>query len=187
MTPSILGIDPGSQICGYALIQADTPAPKCLHLGCIHLEKEPTAADKLHRLYLSVSQLIVQYHPKALSVERPFLGRNVKSFQHLTRAQGAVMAAAGAHRIPVFEYMPTQIKKNISISGLSDKTQVLKMLESVFKISIATRHLDASDALAAAYMHFTRQHQGSVSPKSSWKDFIQAFPDRITDTACLKK
>lgn len=183
MTPTILGIDPGSQICGYALIQADTPAPKCLHLGCIHLEKEASAADKLYHLYQSVCQLIAQHHPKTLSIERPFLGRNVKSFQHLTRAQGAVMAAAGAHQVPVFEYMPTQIKKNISISGLSDKTQVLKMLESVFKITIETRHLDASDALAAAYMHFTRRRQGPITAsKRSWKDFIQAFPDRHTGT-----
>lgn len=176
----ILGIDPGTTIMGYGLIQVDNKEPSIVALGIIDLRKYSDHYLKLKHIFERVTSLIDQYHPDELAIEAPFYGKNVQSMLKLGRAQGVAIAAALSRSVPIFEYAPRKIKMSITGRGNASKEQVAMLLKNILKIKEMPSDLDATDGLAAAMCHFY-QANVIVSDKSynSWKDFMQKNPGRI--------
>jgi crossover junction endodeoxyribonuclease RuvC len=182
----IAGIDPGTNVLGYAVIRCSGRHIELLSMGVIQLNKYENAYEKLKRIFEGVQRLVKGYKPDAFAVEAPFFGKNVQSMLKLGRAQGVAIAAAAIHNVPVIEYSPKKVKQSITGNGNAGKEQVAAMLLSILKIEIQPKFLDATDALAVAVCH--SYQQGAVAAKkkttakkksAAWSKFVADNPHRI--------
>lgn len=176
----ILGIDPGTSVMGYGLIQAQGKQPQMITMGVLELRKYTDHYLKLQKIFSRTLQLIDEFHPDELAIEAPFFGKNVQSMLKLGRAQGVAMSAALYRTIPIFEYAPRKIKIAITGNGNASKEQVASILRGMFKFKDIPDLLDATDGLAAAVCHFF-QNNALTNGESfnSWKDFIGKNPGRV--------
>ena len=176
----ILGIDPGTNLMGYGIIQGKGKSPLYIDMGSIDLKKSGDHYMKLRKIYESTLDLIEKYLPDEVAIEAPFFGKNVQSMLKLGRAQGVAMAAVLSRDIPVTEYAPRKIKLAITSSGNASKEQVAGMLQKMFKLKEIPKNLDATDGLAVAVCHFYQNNMGQKkSGTSSWEAYIRKNPDRI--------
>ena len=176
----ILGIDPGTNIMGYGVIQAGGKEPVYLDMGVVDLKKYGDAYMKLRRILENTLELIDRYLPDEVAIEAPFYGKNVQSMLKLGRAQGVAIAAVLSRDIPVVEYAPRKIKLAITGAGDASKEQVAGMLARMFNLKEVPKNLDATDGLAVSVCHFYQK--GDVKKKSgskSWGDFIRKNPGRV--------
>ena len=149
-------------------------------MGVLKLQKLPTHADKLKRIFERTLTLIDEYNPDEVAVEAPFFGKNVQSMLKLGRAQGVAMAAALNKNIPVFEYSPRKIKKPITGKGNSSKDQVAGMIQNLLKMKSKPENLDATDGLAAALCHhFQRDNTNNKTNYSNWSAFVKQNKNKI--------
>lgn len=175
----ILGIDPGTNIMGYGLIQNKSNSIKLLTLGVVKLGKLDNQPLKLKKIFDTTLDLIERYKPDEFSIEAPFFGKNVQSMLKLGRAQGVAIAAALYRNVPVFEYSPRKIKQSITGNGNASKEQVAAMLYTLLKMKEATEFYDATDGLAAAVCHHFQNSVTLAGKKySGWKTFLSENPDR---------
>ncbi len=177
----ILGIDPGTNVLGYGLLEIRGKEVKIVDLGVIHLEKYKDHQTKLKEIFLQLQEIIEAYLPREMAVEAPFFGKNVQSMLKLGRAQGVAMAAAMTMGVSITEYAPKKIKKAITGNGNASKEQVWQMLNRILKTKIETKYLDATDALAAAYCKYNEINNplADLSGAKSWKNFISSNPSRV--------
>lgn len=177
----ILGIDPGTQIMGYGVIEIIGKKARYLTMGVLDLRKLSDHFVKLRRIFDEVSILIDKYHPNDLAVEAPFYGKNIQSMLKLGRAQGSAIAAALNKDIPIFEYAPRKVKLAITGKGGASKEQVAMLLTNMLKIENSGKFLDATDGLAVAYCHYLQLSNPQIDKvgSSSWESFIKTNPDRI--------
>ena len=181
-TYKILGVDPGTNILGYAVIEVDGKNLKVLSFGVFHLEKYENHHEKLKEIFLQLQEIIETYLPKQLAIEAPFYGKNVQSMLKLGRAQGVAMAAAMTMGLDIQEYAPKKIKQSITGNGNASKEQVAAMLESILKIKISSKHLDATDALGVAVCHYNQTGSilgGGQKKHSGWASFIKDNPNKV--------
>lgn len=177
----ILGIDPGTNITGYGVIECALKGPRLITLGVIELSRFRDHFLKIKHIFERTAGLIEEYHPDELAIESPFYGKNVQSMLKLGRAQGAAISAALSRSVPVFEYAPRKIKMSITGTGSASKEQVASMLMNILNFRESEIILDATDALAAALCHYYQANKPSSSEKGyhSWKDFISKNPGRV--------
>ena len=109
----ILGVDPGTNIMGYALLNTELNKSEVEGLSVLQMTKLGDPYAKLKYIYEKINGLIEQYHPDVLAIEAPFYGKNVQSMLKLGRAQGIVIAASLHAGMEVYEYSPRKIKQSI--------------------------------------------------------------------------
>lgn len=178
----IIGIDPGTNVMGYAILGILKGQPHAVALGVIELGKLPDQYMRLGRIYERVLMLVEQYCPDEMAVEAPFFGKNVQSMLKLGRAQGVAIAAAIARQVPIAEYEPRKIKQAITGNGGASKEQVRAMLIRILKLQEGKlpKQLDSTDALGAALCHFyeSSKPQFAKGP-ASWADYIAHNPSKV--------
>ena len=176
----ILGIDPGTNIMGFGLINVSENKMKLIQLHELHLKKYENHYLKLDQIFKRTIQIIDEHKPDEIAIEAPFFGKNVQSMLKLGRAQGVAMAAGLSREIPITEYTPKKIKMAITGNGNASKEQVAKMLQSLLKISELPKNLDATDGLAAAVCHFYNKGI-KIKEKgyNNWSSFINKNPNRV--------
>ena len=180
----ILGIDPGTNILGFGIIEIRNHVPVMIDLNVLHLKSLTSQQDKLREIFLSIQELIEKYQPFALSIESPFFGKNAQSMHKLGRAQGVAIAAAMVMGLEIHEFSPKKIKKSVTGNGNASKEQVAGMLQSILHFHMETRYYDASDALAAALClaYQVKSPKSSKQQGNSWEKFVQQNPDRLLGT-----
>lgn len=177
----ILGIDPGTLVMGYGLVQIQNNKLSLIALGVIKLDKFDEHSDRLKKIFERVVGLIEEYKPDELAIEAPFFGKNVQSMLKLGRAQGVAIAAALSKSIPMTEYSPKKIKMSVTGNGNASKQQVAAMLESLLNFKNNDNYLDATDALGAAVCHYFQNKTTALGVKKSysgWDAFIKDNPKR---------
>jgi crossover junction endodeoxyribonuclease RuvC len=147
----ILGIDPGSRITGYGLVDSRAGRLSYLASGCIRTG-DGALADKLLVIFQSVSQLIQQYQPEQFAIEEVFMAKNAASALKLGQARGAAMVSASSAGLFVNEYSARKVKQAVVGKGSADKTQVQQMVMHILALESAPQ-ADAADALAIAICH----------------------------------
>lgn len=177
----IIGIDPGTNILGYAIIDAEKNQYHLHEMGTLRMTHLDNQADKLRIIFNRLLQLILQYKPTTLAIEAPFYGKNVQSMLKLGRAQGVVMAAALSQGLEIGEYSPRKVKQSITGNGNAAKEQVAAVLAHLFQRPMKTESLDATDALAIALCHHFQSGKTTASLKhySGWDSFIKENKNRI--------
>lgn len=147
----ILGIDPGSRITGFGVIESRGAILRHIASGSLHIKNEELAT-KLQDIFLKVSEVIATFHPEEAAVEQVFVHANANSALKLGQARGAALVALASHNLVVAEYAPRQIKQAVVGYGHSEKHQVQKMVKLLLKLKeIPTE--DGADALAIAICH----------------------------------
>lgn len=177
----ILGIDPGTNILGYALLEAQKDTKRLIDMGVIKIKKYETHSLKLREIYFQVQEIIENYNPTEMAIEAPFYGKNPQSMLKLGRAQGVAMAAGITMGLNICEYAPKKIKKAVTGRGTASKEQVRDLLKQILKIEIHDSYLDATDALATALCHHIQLSSplASMSKGKGWGSFIKNNPGRI--------
>ena len=176
----ILGIDPGTTIMGFGLIEIEKNKMQLIQLHELHLKKYENHYLKLDQIFKRTIEIIDEYHPDEIAIEAPFFGKNVQSMLKLGRAQGVAMAAGLSREVPITEYSPKKIKMAITGNGNASKEQVAKMLQSLLKISELPKNLDATGGLAAAVCHFYNKGiEIKEKGYNNWSSFISKNPKRV--------
>lgn len=147
----IFGIDPGSRVTGYGVIQVIRNQRRYLGSGVISTRQDQLPL-RLRVIFQGIRQLIDQYQPDQFAVERVFMARNADSALKLGQARGAAICAAALDEQPVFEYSAREIKQAMVGTGSAEKTQVAHMVKVLLGLSGDLR-ADAADALAVALCH----------------------------------
>ena len=174
----ILGMDPGTSVMGYGVLQVEGNTSKVVQYGVIHLSKYNTHELKLKKIFERVTSIIDEYKPDEVALEAPFYGKNVQSMLKLGRAQGVAMAAALSREIPITEYAPKKVKQSVTGNGNASKEQVANMLKTILNFNEDPKLFDATDALAVALCHHYNAKFTSKRSKS-WKSFVTDNPKRI--------
>lgn len=144
----ILGIDPGSRITGYGVVDVQAGKPVYVASGCIRTT-DTALEQRLAQIYAGLSEVIGEYRPNAVAIERVFLAKNADSALKLGQARGAALVCMANHGLAISEYAARQIKQTVTGKGSADKSQVQHMVTALLKLS-ATPQADAADALAIA-------------------------------------
>ena len=147
----ILGIDPGSRVTGYGVVELKPAGAAYLASGCIR-PRAGSFVERLGEIYLGVETLIREHAPDEMAIEEVFLATNPSSALKLGQARGAAIAAAVACRLPVTEYAARTVKLAVVGTGKASKPQVQHMVRVLLSLS-ANPAADAADALAIAICH----------------------------------
>jgi crossover junction endodeoxyribonuclease RuvC len=179
----ILGIDPGTQITGYGLVQVIGKNPVILQMGVMEPGRYSDHYQRLKFLHERTLHLVKEYNPDVLAIEAPFYGKNVQSMLKLGRAQGVIMVAALYCNVPIFEYAPLMVKQAITGMGRAAKEQVAYFLQKVYNLKELPKELDTTDAIAVAICHFIQMNK-PVHHKEykNWEDFIKKNPEKVGGT-----
>ncbi|MFH1487959.1 MAG: crossover junction endodeoxyribonuclease RuvC [Pseudomonadota bacterium] len=148
----VLGVDPGSLVTGYGLIEKERDRMTCLHSGIIRTSSKIPFHERIHKIFQSMVEIMNLYRPQEVSIEDVFFAKNVKSALKIGHARGAVLIAASQCGVRIFEYTPLEIKQAVVGYGRATKEQVRSMVQVILSIKDEPS-LDASDALAAAICH----------------------------------
>jgi len=147
----ILGIDPGSRITGYGVIDVEANHHRYVSSGCLRIGGKQLA-DRLGQIFRDLSDLIQQYQPDELAIEQVFMHRNADSALKLGQARGAAICAAVNQSLAINEYSPREIKQAVVGKGSADKSQVQHMIKVILNLQGEPQE-DAADALAVAVCH----------------------------------
>ena len=191
----ILGIDPGTRILGYSLLDTEGGDLRIVAMDVLYLRNIADFNQRIRRIFDTTLRLVDGFHPDHLAIEAPFFGKNVQSMLKLGRAQGVAIAAAMSRDLSYTEYEPSVIKQIVTGNGNASKEQVASMLRSILRFDDHPNYLDATDALAVAYtchMQFSNplgdlrqllapKVRRQKSAKKQWADFVNINPDRIAD------
>ncbi|MCV6628905.1 MAG: crossover junction endodeoxyribonuclease RuvC [Flavobacteriaceae bacterium] len=176
----ILGIDPGTTIMGFGIIQVVGQKIALIRLDELLLQKYQDPYLKLQKIFERTVALIDTYHPDEIAIEAPFFGKNVQSMLKLGRAQGVAMAAGLSREISITEYSPKKIKMAITGNGNASKEQVAKMLQQLVQLKEIPKNLDATDGLAAAVCHhFNSGKTAGGKSYSGWGSFVKQNEKRV--------
>ncbi len=147
----ILGIDPGSRLTGFGVLDFDGDKPTYVASGTVK-SLDGTFPDRLKQIFDSVGEIVAEFRPDIVAIETVFMARNAGSALKLGQARSAALCATFAFGVEVFEYAPREIKQAVVGTGAASKEQVQHMVVSMLQLN-ATPAEDASDALAAAICH----------------------------------
>jgi crossover junction endodeoxyribonuclease RuvC len=149
----VLGVDPGSRVCGYGVIVVDGPRRyRYVECGVLTAPARAPAEARLGEIARCLGELIAEIAPDALAVEDVFSHQNVRSALALAQARGTILAVAGMAGLPVFSYAPALVKQAVTGRGRASKDQVARMVRVLIGLR-RTPRADAADALAVAIAH----------------------------------
>lgn len=148
----VLGVDPGSRVTGYGLVETSDRDVTFVHCGLIRSSGKTPFYQRIYTIFESMVDIMDRYQPREMAIEDLFYAKNIQSSLKLGHARGAVLIAAVQCNIPIFEYTPLEIKKSVVGYGRADKEQVRSMVQVILRLQ-EELPLDASDALAAAICH----------------------------------
>jgi crossover junction endodeoxyribonuclease RuvC len=156
----ILGIDPGTRVTGYGIVEKQ--GNRLIHVdnGAIYTHSKNELAVRLKTIHDELCRVIAEYGPETAAVEQIFVAKNVLSALKLGHARGAALLAAVNHHLPVFEYTALQVKNAVVGYGNAAKVQVQQMVRILVNLPEVAQE-DASDALAVAICHAHSQGQAS--------------------------
>jgi crossover junction endodeoxyribonuclease RuvC len=177
----ILGIDPGTIVMGYGVIEIKNKQPFLIEMGVLKLAKYKDTMLRLKIIYNKIAELHRVHHPSAFAIEAPFFGKNVQSMLKLGRAQGVAIASNLQFGIDVHEYSPKKIKQSVTGNGNASKEQVWRMMQQILHFKEAPEYLDATDALSVALCHFYQSSSvlKDLGKEKDWSAFLKNNPDRI--------
>jgi crossover junction endodeoxyribonuclease RuvC len=179
---TILGVDPGSIVTGWGLVELEGKQLRHVANGIIGTSSALGQADRLLQIHCGIEEIIKRYRPGCVSLEKVFFSRNAQSALKLGQARGIAMLAAAQNQIDISEYSATEIKVAVVGYGHANKEQIQKMVSALLGLRGSLR-ADAADALAAAICHVHRrtyQTRIAVSRaiKANWRDYSKVLLKR---------
>jgi crossover junction endodeoxyribonuclease RuvC len=157
-----MGIDPGSRVMGYGVIEGEDERLMALTWGAIEPPRRQPLELRLSQIYAELLQLVDRWKPKYAAIEDPFVGKNPRAIFALGQSQAVVLLACAQRGVAVFRYAPAQTKRAVADYGNASKEQVNEMVRLTLGLDTPVVPEDASDALAVALCHFHHMRSESV-------------------------
>ncbi|MDQ3370347.1 MAG: crossover junction endodeoxyribonuclease RuvC [Myxococcota bacterium] len=148
----ILGIDPGSRVCGYGVIEEGGGKLRYIECGVLTAPEGRAMEERLGEIARGLREVIVELAPTMVAIEDVFVHQNPRSALALAQARGMALAVVGLAGLSVASYPPASVKKAVSGSGRADKDQIARMVQMLIGLRSLPR-ADAADALAVAITH----------------------------------
>ena len=152
MTKRIIGIDPGSRITGYGIIDSDGQKLRLIEAGCIRIP-DRAFEFRLKHLFHELIEICNQYKPSCAAVEQIFYARNVRSALQLGHTRGVILLGLITNDCEIFEYSALQVKSAITGYGRAEKSQLKRMVEMLLGTTFTNSKFDLTDALGLAITH----------------------------------
>lgn len=148
----ILGIDPGTAIVGFGIIEKEAKSQKLelIDYGCIETPSNLSTAERLKIIHKELGLLIRKHKPSAVAVEDIFFFKNLKTAIKVSQARGVILLTIAEYEAEIFEFTPLQIKQAVACYGRAEKAQVQKMVKTILGLKEIPKPDDAADALAIA-------------------------------------
>ena len=154
MARLILGIDPGTGICGFGVVDfVKHKQPHMVTAGVVTTPAHTPLADRLLDIYESITQIIEETHPDEVSIEKLYFNQNITTGITVAEARGVVILVARQHELPIYEYTPLQIKQTLTGYGRAKKKDMQEAVRQYLNMREIVKPDDAADALAAAITH----------------------------------
>ena len=153
----ILGIDPGSRVTGYGIVDSIGSRNEYVTSGCIRTPSRSELAERLDEIFGGICQIIEEFQPDEMAIEQIFVARSAESALKLGHARGAAIVATVQKGVPVYEYAARKIKQAVVGTGAASKHQVQHMVKVLLELP-GNPQADAADALATALCHINTQH-----------------------------
>ena len=147
---------------GYGIVEEKGGTISMAGCGVISLPPKMPMEERLFELHRGLSKVIAEYRPEEAAIEEPFVAGNARSALAIGRAQAVAILAAAQGGLPVFRYMPTQVKQMVTSYGRSSKEQVIQVIKLQLGVSDVPGASDAADALAVAICHLNQRHMNEV-------------------------
>jgi crossover junction endodeoxyribonuclease RuvC len=186
----ILGVDPGTLVTGYGVIESEGRGSKIriIEYGTIESKKIATLSIRLETIYKRLEAVIERTNPDQFAIETAFYDKNIQSTLKLGHARGVAILAAVLRQVPTTEYSPREVKRAVAGNGNASKPQVEYMIRSILKIPASEKKLaDAFDALAIAVTHAYRMNTAATGAFKNWEQFVSENPDRVKSAAPVVK
>ncbi len=174
----ILGVDPGTLITGYGIIEGTGRSIRVRAYDVIRNRGTSSLPIRLKTIYQTLEDVINRYQPDEFAIETAFYGKNVQSALKIGHARGIAILSAVLREIPTTEYSPREVKKAVVGNGTASKEQVQFMVKTLLHMKETPKYFDATDALAVAICHYHR----ITAPRakySDWKTYIESHPERV--------
>ena len=149
----IIGIDPGTGILGFGVIEVTKGKMKLVDAGVITTPAHTPHDERLEDIYDNLTDIIAETKPDFMSIEKLFFAQNVTTAMTVAQARGVAMLAGRKGKLPIAEYTPQQIKQSLTGYGKADKKQVQEMVKLQLGLTEVPKPDDCADALAAAITH----------------------------------
>jgi crossover junction endodeoxyribonuclease RuvC len=159
-----LGVDPGTATMGFGVVEGEGD-PELREHGVVKTRSTEPMPERLLQLFNGLTRVIVEHKPDVMAVEQLFFARNVTNALAVGQARGVVLLAAAQHRIPVFEYKPSEVKLAVAGHGAADKRQVQSMVRLILNLDAVPHPDDAADAVAVAICHVYSSHLGRIASR----------------------
>jgi crossover junction endodeoxyribonuclease RuvC len=181
----ILGIDPGTLVTGYGVIELSGGTTRLVASGMVRNSSGRPMPERLKLIHESLVRIVRKYRPDQAAVETAFYGKNAQSALKLGQARGVAILAAVAGGVPLAEYSPREIKKAVVGNGNASKQQVQYMIRSLLGMTGAPAAYDVTDALAVAVCHGHRT-AGGGKRYSDWGAYLRENPGKLHQRAAVK-
>ena len=158
----MLGIDPGTLNMGYGIVEEHGGTISMAGCGIVCAPQKMPVEERLCVLYEGLVKIIRDYTPEEVAVEEPFVAANARSALAIGRAQAVAILAAAQSKLPIYRYMPTQVKQLVTSYGRSSKEQVQQVVKLQLGVTDLPEASDAADALAVAICHLNQRHLKEV-------------------------
>jgi crossover junction endodeoxyribonuclease RuvC len=149
----IIGIDPGTGILGFGVIEVNGSKIKLVEAGVIRTPAHTPHDERLEEIFDGLTEIIAATKPDAFSIEKLFFTRNITTAMSVAEARGVAILVARKAKLPIAEYTPPQIKQTLTGYGSADKKQVQEMVRIQLSLKEVPKPDDCADALAAAITH----------------------------------
>lgn len=149
----IIGIDPGTGILGFGVIEIIKNQAAMIEAGVIRTPAKQADDIRLHTIYDELTQIIKETSPDAMAVEKLFFAQNVTTAMTVAQARGVVLLCGRQAGLSIHEYTPLQIKQALTGYGRAEKKQIQEMVRVILKLQTVPKPDDCADALAAAITH----------------------------------
>ena len=159
----VVGIDPGSRITGYGVVEHRGNDIAYVGSGVIRVGKTATRPERLKTIKVRIDGILAEYRPDSVAVEEIFMARNPRSTMTLGEARGVIILAIAEAGLPVYEYSPREVKCSVVGSGAAHKSQVAFMIGKHLGLTHRLETEDESDALAVAFCHALRMTAGRMT------------------------
>ncbi len=175
----ILGIDPGSLICGYGIVDSSGKCLSIVEYGVVKVSiKHSSLEMRLKEIFERLTQVISRNKPDTAALESIFYAKNAKSLIKLSHARASALLAVTMSDIPIFEYSPREVKQSVTGRGNASKEQVQYMVKKILAIEETPEFYDSTDALGVAICHsFRNKYKNNAI--NSWENYIKMNPQRI--------
>ncbi len=161
----ILGIDPGTLVVGYAILDEEAGRLLAVDFGVVRAPRRASIATRLFTIHRGIAEVIERHHPDVVALERVFFGRSASAALRIGEARGVALLTAALNGIPVSEYEPAVVKKSVVGSGTAPKSQVQEMVRRILGLASTPAPQDAADALALCICHGHRRRFNRLVPR----------------------